>query len=123
ESDIRYQTQIGGHNVDAGVVFPLEGEPTGFAINELYWGLAAPFWLRDLRTTRWRWGQAIGERLQELAADLGRDDLTIAITGLAGVLRAPEGTAAGGTGERIRGAVPPPRLVDGAAPCALPRYV
>jgi len=123
QSDIRYLTQIGGHNVDAGVVFPLEGEPTGFAINDLYWGLAAPFWLRDLRTTRWRWGQAIGERLQELAADLGRDDLTIAITGLAGVLRAPEGTAAWGTVERIRELMPRARIVSGTDLCRYRRYV
>jgi Xaa-Pro aminopeptidase len=123
QSDVRYLTQIGGHNVDAAVVFPLAGEPTGFAINDLYWGLAAPFWLRDLRPTNWRWGDAIGRRLQELAAELGRDDLTVAITGLQGVLRAPEGTAAWGTVERIRELMPRARIVTGTDLCRYPRYV
>jgi Xaa-Pro aminopeptidase len=123
QSDVRYLTQIGGNNVDAAVVFPLDGEPTGFAINDLYWGIAAPFWLRDLRPTNWRWGEAIGKRLQELAADSGRPDLTIAISGLRGVLRAPEGTIAWGTLERIKELVPRARIVDGTDLCRYPRYV
>jgi Xaa-Pro aminopeptidase len=123
QSDIRYLTQIGGNNVDAGVVFPIEGEPTGFAINDLYWGLAAPFWLRDLRPTNWRWGEAIGKRLQELTVELDKPDLVIAITGLAGVLRAPEGTAAWGTVEKIRELVPQARIVNGTDLCRYPRYV
>jgi Xaa-Pro aminopeptidase len=123
QSDIRYLTQIGGHCVDAAVVFPLEGEPTGFAINDLYWGIAAPFWIRDLRTSGWRWGDAIGKRLQELAADIGREDLTIGITGLTGVLRAPEGTVAWGTVEKIRETMPGARLVNGTDICRYPRYI
>src|ERR1051325_7645978 len=43
QSDIRYLTQIGGHSVDAGVVFPLEGEPTGFAAYDLLRGLRPPY--------------------------------------------------------------------------------
>lgn len=123
QSDVRYLTQIGGHNVDAAVVFPLEGEPTGFAINELYWGIAAPYWLRDLRTSGWRWGDAVGARLQELASELGKPDLTVAITGLAGVLRAPEGTAPWGTVERLRELLPQAKLINGTDLCRHPRYV
>ena len=123
QSDIRYLTQIGGHSLDAAVVFPLEGEPTGFAINDLYWGIAAPFWLRDLRPTGWRWGEAIGKRLQELAADLGRDELTVGITGLSGVLRAPEGTVAWGTVEKIKELMPKARIVNGTDVCRYPRYI
>ena len=123
QSDIRYLTQIGGHCVDAGMVFPIEGEPTGFAINDLYWGIAAPFWLRDLRPTGWRWGEAIGNRLREVAADIGREDLTIGITGLSGVLRAPEGTVAWGTVEKIKEIVPKARIVNGTDICRYPRYI
>ena len=123
QSDIRYLTQIGGHCVDAAVVFPLEGEPTGFAINDLYWGIAAPFWLRDLRTTGWRWGEAISKRLQELASDIGRENLTIGITGLSGVLRAPEGTVPWGTVEKIKETMPKARVVNGTDICRYPRYI
>ena len=123
QSDIRYLTQIGGHCVDAAVVFPLESEPTGFAINDLYWGIAAPHWLRDLRPTGWRWGEAIGKRLQELAADTGKDDPTIAITGLAGVLRAPEGTVPWGTIDRIKEMMPRAKIVNGTDICRYPRYI
>lgn len=122
QSDIRYLTQIGGHQVDAAVVFPLEGEPTGFAINDLYWGVAAPFWLRNLRPTVWRWGEGIGQRIQELAADAGRDDLTVAITGLEGVLRAPEGTVPWATVEKVRELVPRAKIVNGTDICRYPRY-
>lgn len=123
QSDIRYLTQMGGHSVDSGVVFPLEGEPTGFAINDLYWGIAAPHWLRDLRTTGWRWGEAIGKRLRELVAEMGKDDLTVAITGLQGVLRAPEGTVPWGTIEKIKEMVPMARIVNGTDICRYPRYI
>ncbi len=122
QSDIRYLTQIGGHNVDAAVVFPLKGEPTGFAINDLYWGIAAPFWLRDLRPTVWRWGEAIGKRLQELAADTGKQDMTIAITGLQGVLRAPEGVTPWATVEKIKELMPQARIVNGTDICRYPRF-
>lgn len=123
QSDIRYLTQIGGNNIDAAVVFPLEREPTAFATNELYWGVAAPFWLRDLRPSVWRWGDVVGQRLQELAAETGREDLTIAITGLKGVLRAPEGTTPWGTVERLREMMPRAKLVNGTDICRLPRYI
>lgn len=123
QSDIRYLTQIGGHCVDAAMVFPREGQPTGFAINDLYWGVAAPHWLRDLRPTGWRWGEAIGRRLQELAAEMGREDLTVAVTGLTGVLRAPEGTVPWGTVEQIKQMMPRARIVDGTEICRYPRYV
>ncbi|MEA2640458.1 MAG: Xaa-Pro dipeptidase [Chloroflexota bacterium] len=123
QSDIRYLTQIGGHSVDAAVVFPIAGEPTGFAINDLYWGIASPYWLRDLRPTGWRWGEAIGKRLQELAAEMGKDDLTIAITGLEGVLRAPEGTVPWATVEKIKELMPRAKLVNGTDICRYPRYV
>ena len=123
QSDIRYLTQIGGHSVDAAMVFPLDGEPTGFAINDLYWGIAAPFWLRDLRPTVWQWGKAIGTRLQELAAETGKEDMTIAITGLAGVLRAPEGTVPWGTIEQIKEMMPRARIVNGTEICRFPRYI
>ena len=123
QSDIRYLTQIGGHSVDAAVVFSLEGEPTGFAINDLYWGVASPYWLRDLRPTTWKWGEAIGKRLQELAAEMGRDDLTIAITGLEGVLRAPEGVVPWKTVEIIKEMMPKSRIVNGTDICRHPRYI
>jgi len=123
QSDIRYLTQIGGHSVDAAMVFPRVGEPTGFAINDLYWGIAAPYWLTDLRPTGWRWGAALGARLQELTHELGKEDLTIAITGLSGVLRAPEGVVPWGTVEQIKALLPKARIVNGTDICRYPRYV
>jgi Xaa-Pro dipeptidase len=123
QSDIRYLTQIGGHSVDAAMVFPLEGEPTGFAINDLYWGIASPYWLRDLRPTTWKWGDAIGQRLQELAQEMGKEDLTIAITGLEGVLRAPEGVVPWKTVEVIKEKMPKAKIVNGTDLCRHPRYI
>jgi Xaa-Pro dipeptidase len=123
QSDIRYLTQIGGHSVDAAMVFPLQGEPTGFAINDLYWGIASPFWLRDLRPTTWKWGEAIGQRLQELSAEMGKEDLTIAITGLEGVLRAPEGVVPWKTVEVIKEKMPKAKIVNGTDICRHPRYI
>ena len=80
QGDVQYLSQIGGNNVDASLVFPLEGEPTGFVINPYYEGPAARDWMSDFRPTRRAWGDMIAERLKELNLEEG----TIAISGLRG---------------------------------------
>src|SRR5438046_2705995 len=59
QGDLQYLTQIGGNNVDASLVFPLEGEPTGFPINPYYEGPAARDWMSDFRPTRRACGDMI----------------------------------------------------------------
>ncbi|MBM2811819.1 MAG: hypothetical protein HW416_2578 [Chloroflexi bacterium] len=117
QADLQYLTQIGGNNVDASLVFPLEGEPTGFVINPYYEGPAARDWLSDFRVTRRAWGDMIAERLKELKLDSG----TIAISGLRDHLRAPEGIVPSGTLDRIRELVPEAKIVNGTWLCQEPR--
>jgi Xaa-Pro aminopeptidase len=117
QGDLQYLTQIGGNNVDASLVFPLEGEPTGFVINPYYEGPAARDWLTDFRVTRRAWGDMIAERIKELHLEEG----TIAISGLRDHLRAPEGIVPSGTLDRIRELVPNAKIVNGTWICQEPR--
>src|SRR3954447_18278251 len=117
QGDVQYLSQIGGNNVDASLVFPLEGEPTGFVINPFYEGPAARDWMSDFRPTRRAWGDMISERLKELKLERG----TIAISGLRDHLRAPEGIIPSGTLDRIRELLPDANIVNGTWICQLPR--
>jgi len=113
QGDLQYLSQIGGNNVDASLVFPLDGEPTGFPINPFYEGPAARDWMSDFRPTRRAWGDMIGERLLELKLERG----TIAISGLRDHLRAPEGIVPSGTLDRIRELLPQAKIVNGTWIC------
>jgi len=117
QADTQYLTQIGGNNVDASLVFPLVGEPTGFVINPFYEGPAARDWMSDFRPTRRAWGDMIAQRLQELHLESGR----IAISGLRDHLRAPEGIVPSGTLDRIREQLPEAEIVNGTWICQEPR--
>ncbi|HZT08486.1 MAG TPA: M24 family metallopeptidase [Chloroflexota bacterium] len=119
QADLQYLSQIGGNNVDASLVFPLEGEPTGFVINPYYEGPAARDWMSDFRVTRRAWGDLIAERIKELGLEKG----TIAISGLRDHLRAPEGIVPSGTLDRIRELVPNAAIVNGTWICQEPRMV
>ena len=108
QADIRYLTHIGGHQTEVATVFPLEGEVTAFVRggNEVEWWSVAQNWVTDLRPTRRSWGEPVIERLRELKLDHSR----IGVSGLSGLLRAPEGTVVSGMLEKLKAAFPGARF-------------
>ena len=97
QADIRYLTHIGGHQTEVAVVFPLAAEPTAFVR-----GSIAQDWVSDIRSSRREWSPPMIARMKELKLDRGR----IGISGLSGLLRAPEGTVVSGMLEGVRRAFP-----------------
>lgn len=108
QSDIRYLTHIGGHQTEVAVVFPVEGEVTAFVrgANEIEWWGIVQDWVKDIRATRRTWGEPVIERLRELKAE----GACIGVSGLSGLLRAPEGTVVTGMLEKVKKAFPKARL-------------
>lgn len=104
QADIRYLTHIGGHQYEVAVVFPLSGEVTAFVrgANEVEWWAIAQDWVKDIRATRRTWGEPVIERMKELKLDGAR----IGVSGLSGLLRAPEGTVVTGMLEKVKKAFP-----------------
>jgi Xaa-Pro dipeptidase len=104
QADIRYLTHIGGHQTEVAVVFPQSGEPTAFVRggNEIEWWNIAQDWVADIRPSRREWSPPLIARMKELQLDSGR----IGVSGLSGLLRAPEGTVVSGMLERVRRAFP-----------------
>jgi Xaa-Pro aminopeptidase len=108
QADIRYLTHIGGHQTEVAVVFPVAGEVTAFVRggNEVQWWRIAQDWVSDIRVTRRSWGEPVIERMKELKLDQAR----IGVSGLSGLLRAPEGTVVSGMIEKIKQAFPKARF-------------
>ena len=108
QADTRYLTHIGGHQTEVAMVFPLSGEVTAFVrgSNEIEWWRIAQDWVREIRASRRSWGEPVVERMKELKLDGGR----IGISGLSGLLRAPEGTVVAGILEKVRRAFPGARF-------------
>jgi Xaa-Pro aminopeptidase len=104
QADVRYLTHIGGHQTEVAVVFPLTGDVTAFVRggNEIEWWSIAQDWVKDIRQTRRTWGDPVVERMKELKLDRAR----IGVTGLSGLLRAPEGTVVAGMLEKVKKAFP-----------------
>ena len=104
QADIRYLTHIGGHQTEVAVVFPASGEPTAFVRggNEVEWWNIAQDWVHDIRPSRREWSPPLIARMKELNLANGR----IGVSGLSGLLRAPEGTVVSGMLERVRQAFP-----------------
>ena len=104
QADIRYLTHIGGHQTEVAVVFPLAGEVTAFVrgSNEVEWWNIAQEWITDIRISRRSWGEPVITRIKELKLEQGR----IGVAGLAGLLRAPEGTVVSGMLEKVKAAFP-----------------
>jgi Xaa-Pro aminopeptidase len=104
QADIRYLTHIGGHQTEVAMVFPLSGEVTAFVRggNEVEWWSIAQDWVSDIRTSRRSWGEPVSARMKELKLDEAR----IGISGLSGLLRAPEGTIVTGMLEKVKAAFP-----------------
>jgi Xaa-Pro aminopeptidase len=107
QADIRYLTHIGGHQTEAAVVFPLSGEVTAFVRggNEVEWWGIAQDWVKDIRQTRRTWADPVIERMKELKFDRAR----IGVSGLSGLLRAPEGSVVNGMLEKVKAAFPDAR--------------
>ena len=104
QADVRYLTHIGGHQTEVAVVFPASGEVTAFVRggNEVEWWRIAQDWLTDIRPSRRSWGEPVIARMKELQLDQAR----IGVSGLSGLLRAPEGTVVTGILEKVRVAFP-----------------
>jgi len=100
QADIRYLTHIGGHQTEVAVVFPESGEVTAFVRggNEVEWWRIAQDWVTDVRASRRSWGEPMAERITELKLGQAR----IGVSGLSGLLRAPEGTVVSGMIEKLR---------------------
>jgi len=104
QADIRYLTHIGGHQTEVAVVFPQSGEPTAFVRgrNEIDWWSIAQDWLKDIRSSRREWSPPVIARMKELKLDTAR----IGVSGLSGLLRAPEGTVVAGILDKVRQTFP-----------------
>ncbi|MBM2803106.1 MAG: Aminopeptidase family protein [Deltaproteobacteria bacterium] len=104
QADIRYLTHIGGHQTEVAVVFPQSEEPTAFVRggNEIEWWNIAQDWLKDIRPSRRSWSPPLIARMKELKLDNAR----IGVSGLSGLLRAPEGTVVVGMLDQVRQAFP-----------------
>jgi len=104
QADIRYLTHIGGHQTEVAVVFPESGEVTAFVrgANEVEWWRIAQDWLTDIRASRRSWGEPMAERMNELKLGQAR----IGVSGLSGLLRAPEGTVVSGMIEKLKKTFP-----------------
>lgn len=104
QADIRYLTHIGGHQTEAAVVFPQSGEVTAFVRggNEVEWWSIAQDWVKDIRPSRREWSPPLIARMKELKLDSAR----VGVSGLGGLLRAPEGTVVGGMLDKVREAFP-----------------
>lgn len=113
QADVRYITQVGGNATEAAVVFPLTGEVTAVlrGENDIAWWRLQQEWVRDLRPSRRAYAAPIAERLRELGLARGR----IGVSGLEGLVRAPEGVVPWGLFERLRRALPDARFVDATA--------
>ena len=104
QADIRYLTHIGGHQTEVAAVFPESGEVTAFVRggNEVEWWSIAQDWVTDVRATRRSWGEPMAERIEELRLGQAR----IGVSGLGGLLRAPEGTVVSGIIDKLRKTFP-----------------
>ncbi len=104
QADNRYLTHIGGNQTEVAVVFPEASEVTAFVrgTNEIEWWGIAQDWVHDIRTSRRSWAEPVIERLKELKLERSR----IGVCGLAGLLRAPEGTVCWGIFEKVKKALP-----------------
>ncbi len=104
QADVRYLTHIGGNQTEGAVVFPAAGEVTAFVrgANEIEWWNIAQDWIKDIRMSRRSWAEPVIERMKELGLYAGR----IGVSGLQGLLRAPEGAVVIGIFDKVRQAFP-----------------
>ena len=108
QGDSRYLTSIGGFATEIFTVFPREGEVTAYVFNRANWWKQAQKWVADVRDGRNRWSQNAIERIKELGLTKG----IIGISGLAGLVRAPEGIIPHSSVKAIQEAFPEAKLVN-----------
>ena len=107
-ADSRYITTIGGFGTETLTIFPREGEVTAYVFNRSAFWKAAQDWVTDVRDGRNHWAENAIERLGECAVRPRR----VGISGLAGLIRAPDGIVPWTTVERIKTAFPNAEFVD-----------
>jgi Xaa-Pro aminopeptidase len=107
-ADSRYLSGIGGFATEVFTVFSARDEPTAYVFNRANWWKQAQNWTADVRDGRNRWAKNAIEKLNEMDFKKGR----IGISGLSGLVRAPEGIIAYSTVEEIRRAFPEAELVN-----------
>lgn len=108
QGDSRYLTNIGGFATEMFTVFPRAGEVTSYVFNRASWWQKAQNWVGDVRDGRNRWSHNAIERIKELKLESG----TIGISGLAGLVRAPEGIIPYTSVQNIQAAFPQAKLVN-----------
>jgi Xaa-Pro aminopeptidase len=107
-ADSRYLSGIGGFATEVFTVFPAEAEPTAYVFNRAAWWKQAQNWTADVRDGRNRWAQNAVEKLEEMGFKKGR----IGISGISGLVRAPEGIISYSSVEAIRRAFPEAEIVN-----------
>jgi Xaa-Pro aminopeptidase len=107
-ADSRYVTTIGGFGTETLTIFPREGEVTAYVFNRSAFWLAAQEWVADVRDGRNHWADNAIERLKECATPPKR----VGISGLAGLIRAPDGIIPWTTVEKLKAAFPNTAFVD-----------
>jgi Xaa-Pro dipeptidase len=108
QGDSRYLTTIGGFGTEVFTVFPREGDVTAYIFNRAAWWKQTQKWVADVRDGRNRWGQNAIERINELGLQKG----TIGISGLAGLIRAPEGIIPYSSVKAIQDAFPQAKIIN-----------
>lgn len=106
----RYLSCIGVNNAPVAVVFPRTGEVTaitGPVPSSDYW-LRFQDWVTDIRAHFFSEGDALVERLRELALPRGR----IGLVGLADLPRLPDGVIPHGIYMKLRHAFPTAELIN-----------
>ena len=107
-ADSRYLTCIGGFATEVFTVFPLEGEVTAFVFNRADWWKEAQSWVSDVRNGRNRWSRNAIDRLKELGFSKG----TMGISGLSGLVRAPDGIVPYATVQALKETFPQAKIAN-----------
>jgi Xaa-Pro aminopeptidase len=108
-ADSRYLSAIGGYGTEALTIFPAEGDVTVGIFNRCGWWKQVQDWVTDVRDCRNRWADLVIERLGELDFPArGR----IGVSGMGGLVRAPDGLVPWTMMEKIRRAYPEAHIVD-----------
>ena len=108
QGDSRYLSSIGGFATEIFTVFPREGEPTAYVFNRAAWWKRAQRWVADVRDGHNHWAENAIERLKEIGFENG----TIGISGLAGLFRAPEGIIPYSTVTKLQENFPRAKIVN-----------
>ena len=110
-ADSRYLTTIGGFGTETLTVFPREGDVTAYVFNRSGFWKGVQDWVSDVRDGRNRWAENAIERLTELGFRDGR----IGISGLEGLIRAPDGIVPHGVITRLEETFPKASIVNATA--------